>query len=139
MTGKFDKLLPGLHNKLHLVADLLLLSMSVLLTVQVNGQRGALAAFLLLLVAMGTWLLTSAVLRIYSPLTPRRLWDSITLRGIGVASVLIGVGLAASLHPQLGRHIEWEALGILFFCSGSLSRALVFKPLARVARPSTTS
>ena len=134
MTGKFDKLLPGLHNKLHLVADLMLLTMSVLLTVQVNGQRGALAALLLLPVAMGTWLLTSAVLRIYSPLTPRRLWDSLTLRGIGVASVLLGVGLAASLHPQLGRHIEWEALGILFFCSGSLSRALVFKPLARVGK-----
>ena len=135
MTSKFDRILPGLHNKLHLGADLVLLAMSIMLTVRSNNERFGLDALLLLLTASAAWSLTAAGLRIYSPATPRRLYDTMTLRAIGVASTVAAVAMVAALHPALRRTIDYDAMALLFFCSGAMSRMLVFKPLKRVGKP----
>lgn len=133
MNNKFDKLVPGLHNKLHLVVDATLAIVAVLLALQTqNTPHIAYLCF----TAVVAWTITAAVTRLYSPSTPRRLGDNLALRGIGVLIAAACVATVARVTPGVGSGVFAALTFIVFlFCSSSIGRVLVFKPLSRFAKP----
>ena len=136
MNNQFDKIVPGLHNKLHLVVDLALAAVSVLLMgVQFRPEGYRLHSALLIAAVWVGWMLTAVLTRLYSPLTPRRLWDSITLRAIGVLSATAALKLFV-LEVDLNLDgAETLRFAATFLLLSALGRGLIFKPIARIGRP----
>ena len=135
MNNKFDKIVPGLHNKLHLLVDLSLAVLGVILAMP-TGRHSPHLVYLCL-AAVTAWTVTAAVTRLYSPSTPRRLWDNLTLRSIGVGVSAAILLVIAHLVPVYGaRAVDLTTFAVFFFCSGAVGRMLVFKPLSRFATPS---
>ena len=136
MNNQFDKIVPGLHNKLHLVVDLALAAVSVLLMgVRFRPEGYRLHSILLILAVWVGWMFTAVLTRLYSPLTPRRLWDSITLRAIGVLSATAALKLFVHEVDLNLDGAETLRFGATFLVLSALGRALIFKPIARLGRP----
>src|SRR6478672_2161504 len=126
MNNRFDKIVPGLHNKLHLLVDISLAIVGVFLAMQSLRHDPHIISFCL--AAATAWMLTAAVTRLYSPSTPRRLWDNLTLRAIGVIASTVALVLLAHLTPGLGAQpLDPVTFAVFYFCSGAVGRMLVFK------------
>ncbi len=135
MNDKFDKIVPGLQNKLHLLVDISLAVMGLVIFATFNPSHFTLQVIYFSLVAGGAWLVAAALTRLYAPWTPRSLWDNLTLRAIGVVIVTAAVVLFAKLLPVSGEAFAASKFAIFLFCSGAIGRLLVFKPLSRFAKP----
>jgi exopolysaccharide biosynthesis polyprenyl glycosylphosphotransferase len=135
MNSKFDKIFPGTQNKLHLLVDLGLAAMGVVVCTQLPQAHYSLHVLYLSLAATAAWMLSAALTRLYAPWTPRRLWDSLTLRAIGVLSVAAALSISISWAPVPGQTLQVGSFVLFFFCSGTVGRLLVFKPLSRFAEP----
>ncbi len=135
MNNKFDKIVPGLQNKLHLLVDVSLAAVGVLLSTHIAPEHYQLHSLLLCAWVASVWTVAAAMTRLYSPCTPRRLWDNLALRVIGSVSSTVALVIGArtlGLEPQ-----DIFALTFLafFFCSSAIGRMLVFKPLSRLSKP----
>ena len=133
MNNKFDKIVPGLHNKLHLLVDISLAIVGVFLAMQSARHDAHIAYFCM--AASTAWMLAAAVTRLYSPSTPRRLWDNLTLRSIGVIASTVALMILARMTPGFVQTLEPVTFAVFFFCSGAVGRMLVFKPISRFATP----
>src|SRR4051812_39631761 len=121
MNNKFDKIVPGLHNKLHLLVDLSLAVLGVILAMP-TGRHSPHLVYLCL-AAVTAWTVTAAVTRLYSPSTPRRLWDNLTLRSIGVGVSAAILLVIAHLVPVYGAQaVDLTTFAVFFFCSGAVGR-----------------
>src|SRR5262245_40048806 len=102
MMNRFDTLTPGRAAKLNLATDLCL----VLFLVAVRDGQYYLASdtrpTALLLVAAITWLMLAAVLRLYSPCTPRGLFDDLLLGSLAVGGVTLMVGFTDPVIAPAG-------------------------------------
>ncbi|RYF07415.1 MAG: hypothetical protein EOO40_08405, partial [Deltaproteobacteria bacterium] len=135
MNSSFDKIVPGLQNKLHLLVDLSLATLGILLCAHLNPAHHGLQVLILSLVAWGAWLFAAVVTRLYSPWTPRRLWDNLTLRAFGVLAAMFSIQTLMRLVPLAEQHLDAPTFVVFFFCSSAIGRMLVFKPLARFSKP----
>lgn len=137
MNNKFDRLAPGLPNKLHLLTDLALAVLGIFWSLSFRDTRLTPYAAILALVTVSGWMCAAAITRLYSPTTPRKLLDNILLRLVAVGLVTGFVLAFDSLIGDAAVHLAQPLnFAIFFFCSGTISRVLVFKPLARLSKPS---
>lgn len=135
MNSKFDKIVPGLQNKLHLLVDNCLLAVGIMLTVKFGQNHFTLQTVYLWLATAMAWTVAAAVTRLYSPCTPRRLMDHLTLRLVGTISAAIALYIFAQLAPIDGLSVDPAPFSLFVFCAGAIIRLLVFKPLSRLAKP----
>ena len=135
MNSKFDKIVPGLQNKLHLTVDIGLAASAVLLAVKAGQAHLTLHTAYLSLATALAWTVCAAVTRLYSPTSPRRLWDNLTLRAIGAAAATCSLLLFSSLVDMHGTVVNPTTFLVFFFCASAIGRMVVFKPLARFAKP----
>jgi exopolysaccharide biosynthesis polyprenyl glycosylphosphotransferase len=134
MNERFDKLAPGLANKVHFAVDLLLAAVGVELAMAPGRHSSHMT--LLCCAAAFFWTVAASVTRIYSPSTPRRLADNLTLRAIGVMGTVLGLWLTAYLYPGIDAQnvLLWK-FGLSFFLTGGVARMMAFRPLRRLSRP----
>lgn len=136
MNDRFDKIVPGLQNKLHLLVDLSLAAVGVLLAIQFQESRFHPHTMGLIMTAGASWFITAAATRLYSPCTPRRLWDNLTLRLIGAVIATAAIVVMDSAMPANDVRLASPLAFVVFvFCSGAIGRMMVFKPLSRFAKP----
>ena len=135
MNNQFDRLVPGLQNKLHLLVDLSLAATSVLVGVRFVPEHFEVHSLVLTAVVATAWLVAAVLTRLYSPMTPRRLWDNLTLRAIGVGCATFTLVVFTRFVDLKYRQVDPWSFAVLFFLTSSLARAMVFKPLSRLARP----
>lgn len=134
MNETFDKIAPGIHNKLHLLVDLSLAAIGVLLAMPTDHHSSHWA--ILCAAAALAWMLAAALMRLYSPSTPRRTVDNLILRGIGVLAGVVMLRLLAHLVPGIDAEtVNAKYYGLFFFFSGAIARMLIFKPISRLAKP----
>lgn len=134
MNDSFDKIVPGIHNKVHLAIDLALAAVGVYYAMPEGHQSHHWV--ILCLAAATAWMLSAVVMRLYSPSTPRRLIDNLVLRGIGVAAGVVLLKLLAYLTPGLdAQAVLARNFALIFFCTGAMARALIFKPVSRLSKP----
>lgn len=135
MNNKFDKLVPGSQNKLHLAVDAGLATAGVFGAVRYGPDHLAWHTVSLALVVNVVWVLAAAVTRLYSPPTPRRTADNLMLRLFGAAMATAGLAGAAALLPVKGQAVDLASFIAFFYTATGFARLLVFRPLARFARP----
>jgi exopolysaccharide biosynthesis polyprenyl glycosylphosphotransferase len=134
MNERFDKIAPGLNNKLHFAVDIVLAMVGVEFSMDPTRHTAHLG--LLCVSAAILWTLAASVTRIYSPSTPRRLGDNLTLRAISVMVTVGGLWFMAWLTPGLdAQNVLLRNFGAFFFLTGGLGRMIAFRPLRRLARP----
>lgn len=93
MDRRLDQILPGQLARVGLLLDtLLVLTVAGLLLVDLNSTA---ACLVVAPVATGSWFFGAAVLRLYSPCTPRAIGDELVLR-FGISAVVLGVTWAAA-------------------------------------------
>ncbi len=97
MNGRLDKIAPGLAAKLNLLFD----EAFALLFVLLSAARGGVVldgrVLILSAVIAGGWFFAAAVLRLYSPCTPRSRADSIVLHLVGATGLSLAVAIAEGL------------------------------------------
>lgn len=134
MNQRYDKLAPGLANKVHLAVDLLFVVVGVDLAMDPDHSHPH--AFLLAFGAAAVWTAAGAALRFYSPSTPRRLADHLILRAISTAAVCAVMHAIAVLIPDLdAQSVTLRTFAAFNFVMGALARILVFRPLRRLEKP----
>lgn len=89
MHKSYDRLVPGRAAKVSLVLDLAMLSYIVMSACGMRWECTTLAPL-----AAGGWCLAVALLRLYSPYTPRALVDTLSLQFLAVAGVTALVTVA---------------------------------------------
>lgn len=97
MNGRFDKLAPGLAAKLNFAFDLVFAVLTLLLATAADPEAFDDRLVALALLVTLTWLVGAAVLRLYSPATPRTKADSVILDLIAVAGVTVAVAVLQGL------------------------------------------
>ena len=91
MNGHLDKLIPGSHAKITFALDLLLVAIAFGMATQWHEPVVPTTSFALLLSGLAGWAVATSVLRLYSPYTPRRLFDGVLLALLGAAAVSLGL------------------------------------------------
>jgi exopolysaccharide biosynthesis polyprenyl glycosylphosphotransferase len=132
MNDRFDKITPGLPAKLGLVVDALFVFGALWLALQqpIQAMWSPLVPAVLF-----AWFLAAAILRLYSPCTPRTEFDSLMLGGLGAAGVTIAL---AAGRFVLGDPFQVEVLvnfSLLVFASTTLSRLVLSRPFWRLHEP----
>jgi exopolysaccharide biosynthesis polyprenyl glycosylphosphotransferase len=122
MNSCLDKLLPGFAAKFNLAMDLAFLALGI-------GLFLGGAELLLLGWAIAVWIFATTVLRLYSPLTPRTLFDTMVLRIIAVAAVTASVFWIRNDFQPLATFAGF------IFLTGSLFRLVLMRPILRLEQP----
>jgi exopolysaccharide biosynthesis polyprenyl glycosylphosphotransferase len=134
MNSMLDKLTPGWPAKANLAFDLVVLFGASALALQAPPLDDP-STLTLALLGFLAWIFGAAVLRLYSPMTPRTAGDHLTL------TLLLVVGVSASL--SLWERVilpDAHRFSVTTFCIVVLlwtmsGRVLVFQPLRAVAGP----
>jgi exopolysaccharide biosynthesis polyprenyl glycosylphosphotransferase len=131
MNSKLDKLTPGIAAKLNLVFDLILVALALHLATKETPffTPGVLS---LLLVAAIVWVFGAAVMRHYSPATPRGVLDTIALGMVLVAGLTTALVVWRRFLPDAPSFSPLAFFGV-GFCWTTASRFLLFRPLRRIA------
>ena len=132
MNSSLDKLTPGWPAKLNLAFDLAVLTGAGILALQGADDP----AYLTLgVVGILTFLLGAAVLRLYSPMTPRGNVDHLTLTLL----LVVAVSLALYLWERIGlpdaHRFSVSSFGIVVITWTMAGRVILFQPLRAVAGP----
>lgn len=134
MNSTLDKLTPGWPAKANLAFDLAVLAAACTIALQSAPTLDAL--FLsIALAGMATWIVGAAVMRLYSPATPRSHGDHLALTVLLVVSVSGVLALwERMVLPDPHR------FSVVMFCLAmtlwtTMGRVLVFQPLRAVAGP----
>ena len=135
MNGQLDKLAPGWPAKLNLAWDILVVFFSsYVATIRVvqNDPR----YFSMMVFGAALWLFGAAVMRLYSPATPRTIADQAAL----TALLLVIVSLLLFLWERLGAIPEKYAFSVMSFSIIAfvwmmIGRVVLIMPLRAVADP----
>lgn len=122
MYSRIDRIAPETPDKLNLVADLLLV-FGVLALCEITRYRELLTAGG---VGAITWLVLAVGFRLYSPATPRRIQDTITLGGVGVIGTSAAVWLTLTAFPDAAS-FRVLPFALFLFCSGALVRLVAVR------------
>ena len=91
MNANLDKLAPGTHAKITFALDLMLVGLAFGMSTQWHEPVMPSASLALLLSGFAGWAVAISVLRLYSPYTPRRLFDGALLALLGALAVGLGL------------------------------------------------
>jgi exopolysaccharide biosynthesis polyprenyl glycosylphosphotransferase len=132
MNSKLDKLTPGIAAKFNLLFDLIL----VALACHLAAGAVTLPAPPVLptaLVAGIAWVFGAAILRHYSPATPRGVLDTVALTMVLVAGLTTALVVWRRIMPD--DHLTFSPIMFfgVTFCWTTASRFLLFRPLSRIA------
>ncbi|MEZ4272502.1 MAG: sugar transferase [Myxococcota bacterium] len=135
MNGKFDKLAPGLTAKLNLLFDLTLVL--VMVPLATHPEQLILNTRLLTLSAAGVsiWLFAAALLRLYSPWTPRSSADNVFLGLLATAGLTISLVLLDRFLTQEYPRLDAIAFSLSFFGCSTLARLALFQRLQQIDGP----
>ena len=136
MNGRFDKIAPGLAAKLNFFFDEAFGVLSLLLAIATDppwvfdSRVG-----LLSLVAALSWFVAAAILRLYSPCSPRTKADSALLSIVAVAGTTAAVALAELWLWPDGGPISLIFFATVFASASIASRLLWLAFFHRMDRP----
>jgi exopolysaccharide biosynthesis polyprenyl glycosylphosphotransferase len=130
MNGRFDKIAPGLPAKVGLLIDAILVCGALWLIVPQPSLLFSTAT-----PAVLAWFFAAAILRLYSPCTPRRELDYLTLYAVGVAAVTVTVAGTGYLLGQLFEPGSLFDFGLAVFAGTTLSRLVLSRPFWRLHDP----
>lgn len=136
MNRMLDKLTPGLHGKLTLLCDLILVVLALLLATDFQLTFDA-AGTSVMGAAVVAWLFGTASLRLYNPYTPRSKLDNVALAL--VAAVVMTAGLTGMWLLLYGSLSSFHLLtfGATLALGLALTQTIVWRPLQKNAAPST--
>ncbi|MFC1611688.1 sugar transferase, partial [Myxococcota bacterium] len=134
MHDRFDKIAPGIPAKLTLVTDAVLVILA--LVAACGGLRLVfeIEIVALAVAAVASWFFSAAVFRLYSPCTPRKVLDNMTLGFLGVATVTIGIAAFHTLLSSAHNGFDPLLFILLLYPTTTLTRVAFFERL--VARSS---
>ena len=137
MNGMLDKLAPGFSAKLAFLADALLAGGCVVLATRVGTSFYSYSDVLVLMsMATGGWSIAIAVLRLYSPYTPRSLADTMALTLLAAGCLAIGLFVIDRvLLSTLSSHFDPLWFFVFFSGSALVSHILILSPLSRKSVP----
>lgn len=133
MRDTLDKLTPGWPAKLNLAFDLLLLVLAM--TASMQGGFDAPSFASLALVGLVGWLIGTAVLRLYSPCSPRSKTDQLTLTLLLVALVSVSLFLWERIILPDAYRFSVTSFGVIVIAWCTAGRVVLFQPLRAVAGP----
>ncbi len=132
MHGRLDQIVPGLLAKLRFAFDEIFLAFAIIITA-LGGQNASDARVTGLIFA-GTfgWFCAAALLRLYSPCTPRTKADGVLLTLVGVAGVVAALTLAdMTLAPAGEPPLSLGAFATFFGAATTLG-SIVFSIVQRI-------
>jgi exopolysaccharide biosynthesis polyprenyl glycosylphosphotransferase len=132
MNSKLDKLTPGISAKFNLLFDLVLVVLACHLAAGTSTlpHPGVLPTAV---VACCAWIFGAAIMRHYSPATPRGVLDSVALTMVlvaGLTTALIGWRRVMPVDTLTFSPIMFFGVA---FCWTTASRFLLFRPLSRIS------
>ncbi|MCC7075419.1 MAG: sugar transferase [Deltaproteobacteria bacterium] len=133
MRDTLDKLTPGWPAKLNLACDVLLLVLAMAASMQGGFDAPAFAS--LALVGVVGWLIGTAVLRLYSPCTPRSKTDQLTLTLLLVVIVALLLFLWERIVLPDAYRFSVTSFGVIVIAWCTALRMVLFQPLRAVAGP----
>lgn len=133
MRDTLDKLTPGWPAKLNLAFDVVLLVLAMSASMQVGFDTPSFAS--LSLVAILGWLIGTAVLRLYSPCTPRSKTDQLTLTLLLVVLVALSLYLWERIILPDAYRFSVTSFGVIVIAWCTAGRVVLFQPLRAVAGP----
>jgi exopolysaccharide biosynthesis polyprenyl glycosylphosphotransferase len=128
-----DKLTPGWPAKLNLAFDLAVLVIASLLAMQSTVDDPAYSS--LALMGIVGWLIGAAVLRLYSPHTPRGNGDQLALTLMLVVLVSLGLFLWERIALPSAHRFSVMSFGLIVVVWTTAARVIAFQPLRAVAGP----
>jgi exopolysaccharide biosynthesis polyprenyl glycosylphosphotransferase len=136
VLGRLDKLAPGVHSKLTLVVDLAIVVCALLASIDWTLPYAGSHAWGLAILGLASWGVGGAVVRLYSPYTPRRASDGATLAIVAsvgtVASVTLVDVLFLGAPPY---HIQAFQFGTLIGIGALGTQLLLLRPLRQRGEP----
>lgn len=133
MRDTLDKLTPGWPAKLNLAFDVLLLVLAMSLSMQGGFDTPSFTS--LALVGVVGWLIGTAILRLYSPCTPRSKTDQLTLTLMLVVLVALSLFLWERLVLPDAYRFSVTSFGVIVTVWCTAGRVVLFQPLRAVAGP----
>jgi exopolysaccharide biosynthesis polyprenyl glycosylphosphotransferase len=134
MRNNFDKIVPGSMGKIHLCADVcgvvFAVYVSVVPKISIYTARAAGVA----ITACLAWLLVASVVRLYSPCSPRSMWDHLLLRVIATWGVVLAA-YATEWSWADGVIVNKFVLGMVLYACAACVRVLWVRGLSRFAKP----
>lgn len=135
MYERFDKLAPGVPAKMNLALDAVVVALVLLTTWGWQPPAPMQDALAICGIAVIVWFCSAAVLRLYSPCTPRGEMDSFVLTALAVAATTCAAGIGHLLLFGDFTSFYPVSLAVGLYGISNANRILLFKPLARLSDP----
>lgn len=135
MNSMLDKLAPGRNAKITFLVDVVL--MLAVLAASMDWSTAFIGWTYVGLATAGVaaWGVAIAILRLYSPYTPRRVLDNVTLAVLAAMSMTVFLALLDALVLAPPPHLNALLFGGLLSLSVVATQFLVFRPLSRIEQP----
>lgn len=125
MNDRLYRIVPGLSAKLQMGVDLLLVAFCIPFILNVSGAISQSNAIGLVALGLLAWLIAAAVVRLYSPCTPRSELDTLTMGAVASLSVVVVVAPAYTVVSPAFSLVELVELVLMIFAAISLNSILL--------------